>query len=219
MNGKSKKKIVWISFISIVCVIILSISYYRITSSDEVMQEPTKVSKMENVKQQEEKKESLKTEVEQAEKEPHVEEDKEKKAVEEAGFEYEEFESNMDEQSIESTEEDETAAIEQLMTSYVDVFENKNVEKLADLVHPTSEFYNSQYIYLESLLNEKIKVVVKSNQIKGIEAYENETYTVTVKEDYTLNHSSGSSERIKETNDYTVQFIDGKYYMIDMKKQ
>lgn len=208
---RPRRKKAMTSFIVIVCLVVSAISAYQFYIANreeaEVEKMPEKERKIavEKVEKEEQTKETTK----ETTKEEQI-----KAEYEEKGFDYEPFENDLTLEE-EETEVGQPVELEQAIATYYEITAALKIEQLANIIHPTSEFFMTQYTYLESLKEEGTTVRKHHFQIENMKAARNQTYAVTVKEQYTLKKKSGEQQKVQQINEYIWQQIEGQFYIIE----
>lgn len=99
---------------------------------------------------------------------------------------------------------------------YLDSYVQGDTSSLAYMIHPSTEFYQSQVNYLESLNNRGITMDLIDFSIVSMEALSKNKYKVTVDEIYLIDNPEKGSKETQQTSYYTVELIDGEFYITDL---
>lgn len=142
-------------------------------------------------------------------------------AVEESedDFTFEEVEeSTLDESVVpkaKNTEDSARTQIDTAIKQYVTMYVEGDIEQLEEVVHPTAPFYEMQYITMEEANMEGVKMTLVDYKIKDIKAFDGQMYHVLVEESFKIKAPSAKEETKNQTMMYTMQLIDGDFYIID----
>ncbi|MEE1131284.1 MAG: hypothetical protein UHX00_06665 [Caryophanon sp.] len=99
---------------------------------------------------------------------------------------------------------------------YLDSYVQGDTSSLAYMIHPSTEFYQSQVNYLESLNNRGITMDLIDFSIVSMETLSKHKYKVTVDEIYLIDNPEKGSKEVQQTSYYTVELIDGEFYITSL---
>lgn len=108
----------------------------------------------------------------------------------------------------ETNEQDIETAYDQLDETY-----------LADIIYVDSPFYQEQYSYVQSLQEKGTSVVSNGKTITDMFYIRNNQYTVYSTEGFTIYKSSGEINTVEQNSVYTVELINGEFYITDLELQ
>lgn len=111
----------------------------------------------------------------------------------------------------------EEAEIQSTLDYYLAIYDNRNIDQLSEVVHPSSKFYNSQYTYMQSLDDRGIAVYLNDYSVQSIKYSTGNKYIALVNEDYTIDHPENGVKDLIQRSEYTLEVIDGIFYIVDMK--
>lgn len=127
-------------------------------------------------------------------------------------------ESTVDESVVPKAKNKEDSArvqIDAALKKYLTIYAEGDMEKLEEIVHPSSPFYEMQYVAMEASNIEGIITTLVEYKIKDIKAFDGQMYNVSVEETFKVKDSSAKEETKKQTLMYTLQLIDGDFYIIE----
>lgn len=113
--------------------------------------------------------------------------------------------------------EDFEVEIQSTLDYYLAIYDNRNIDQLSEVVHPSSKFYNEQYAYMNSLDDRGIAVYLNDYSVQNIKYSTGNKYIALVNEDYTIDNPESGVKDLIQRSEYTLEVIDGIFYIVDMK--
>ena len=84
-------------------------------------------------------------------------------------------------------------------------------------VHPSSQFYQNQISYMNSLQKRDMRLEVIDYSLLSIDVVNQNKYYVTTEEYYTVNRNEQIESTPQQISKYTVELIDGEFYITDLE--
>lgn len=112
-----------------------------------------------------------------------------------------------------NTTESAREQISYLISAYLEVYTTEQVLQLIHYIHPSSPFYQEQVSYMESINKQGIDIQLIDYFIISMEQITENRYGVKIEEQYAIDHPEKGDSEIQQTSKYTVELIDGEFYI------
>lgn len=124
--------------------------------------------------------------------------------------------------AVEEQEASVQEEIDDLISSYVFDFEyavnEGDSDYITDYISPTSDFYKQQVKFVQDMYEKDIYEELLNYEVMGTDKVNEDTYKVTVYEEFSIyNLDTGDETEKSFENVYTVERIDGEFFITDLK--
>ncbi|WP_102272126.1 TcaA NTF2-like domain-containing protein [Cytobacillus massiliigabonensis] len=116
-------------------------------------------------------------------------------------------------QGANNTAESARDQIGYLIMYYLQTYTDGDTASLGNYIYPSSAFYSEQENYMESLNSRGIVLDLIDYELISIEQIADKKYEVNADEYYTIDHPEKGLSDTKQTSKYTVELIDGEFYI------
>lgn len=120
-------------------------------------------------------------------------------------------------QGANNTAESARDQIGYLLMYYLQTYTDGDTASLGNYVYPSSAFYSEQQTYMESLNSRGIVLDLIDYELISIEQIADKKYEVNADEYYTIDNPEKGFSDTKQTSKYTVELIDGEFYITAVK--
>ncbi|WP_042478450.1 TcaA NTF2-like domain-containing protein [Bacillus ndiopicus] len=104
-----------------------------------------------------------------------------------------------------------------LITYYLQTYADGDTASLGHYVYPESLFYSEQERYMKSLHTKGIVLDLIDYNVTVIEQLSEKMYEVDVNEYYTIDNPEQGFSDTEQTSKYTVELIDGEFYITGLE--
>lgn len=106
-----------------------------------------------------------------------------------------------------------------LITYYLQAYVDGDTTSLSYYVYPSTPFYSEQERYMQSLKSKGIVLDLVDYNVASIEQLSDKMYEVTVAEYFTIDNPEQGFRDTEQNSKYTVELIDGEFYITGLEMQ
>ncbi|MBD3108843.1 hypothetical protein IEO70_10750 [Bacillus sp. AGMB 02131] len=129
-------------------------------------------------------------------------------------FEFPKYNENI---QAESAKQNAYKYIDSLINSYLSIYTSGDIGNLSTVISEDAPFLKEQTKYLQGLIEKDIQLAINHFEILNMTEIRTGSYTVSVRESYTIQKPNKSAEEMIQESIYGVDIIDGVFYITSLK--